>query len=42
LTANSKLVIVEFGVEAALLTKTTGHGDFTPQHMVWRSPASTS
>ena len=29
--------VVEFLIETCLLTRTTGHGDFDPQHTVWRS-----
>ena len=28
-----------FGIETCLLTRTTGHGDFAPQHTTWRDPA---
>ena len=29
--------LVEFRIDACLLTRTTGHGDWAPQHRVWRS-----
>jgi hypothetical protein len=29
--------LFEFGVQAALLTQTTGHGDPEPQHTIWRA-----
>ena len=29
--------LVEFLIEACLLTRTTGHGDPAPQHTVWRA-----
>ena len=29
--------LFEFQVEAALLTRTTGHGDPEPQHTIWRA-----
>jgi hypothetical protein len=28
--------LVEFRIETCLLTRTTGHGDWAPQHTVWR------
>lgn len=28
--------LFEFGVQAAMLTRTTGHGDPAPRHTVWR------
>ena len=31
--------LVEFLIDSCLLTRTTGHGDSNPQHIVWRSPA---
>ena len=31
--------LFRFGVETCLLTRTTGHGDFAPQHTTWRDPA---
>ncbi|MBA2313274.1 MAG: pyridoxamine 5'-phosphate oxidase family protein [Actinobacteria bacterium] len=32
--------LFEFGIERCLLTSTTGHGDPSPKHVVWRGPAS--
>jgi hypothetical protein len=32
--------LFEFEIERCLLTKTTGHGDPNPQHVVWRAPVS--
>jgi hypothetical protein len=29
--------LVEFRLDTCLLTRTTGHGDWAPQHTVWRS-----
>jgi hypothetical protein len=29
--------LFEFGVEAAMLTRSTGHGDPQPQHTIWRA-----
>jgi len=29
--------LVEFRIDTCLLTRTTGHGDWAPQHRVWRS-----
>jgi hypothetical protein len=29
--------LVEFGIETCLLTRTTGHGDPSPQHTIWRA-----
>jgi hypothetical protein len=29
--------LFEFGVDAAMLTRTTGHGDPDPQHTIWRA-----
>ena len=29
--------LVEFRIDTCLLTRTTGHGDWAPQHTVWRS-----
>jgi hypothetical protein len=31
-------LLFEFDVESCLLTRTTGHGDPTPNHRVWRAP----
>jgi len=31
--------LFRFGVETCLLTRTTGHGDFAPQHTTWQDPA---
>jgi len=31
--------LFEFDVERCLLTRTTGHGDPNPQHVVWRASA---
>jgi hypothetical protein len=31
--------LFRFGVETCLLTRTTGHGDFTPQHTTWQDTA---
>jgi hypothetical protein len=31
--------LFEFLIESCLLTRTTGHGDWNPQHTVWRAPA---
>lgn len=31
-------MLFEFRVDRCLLTRTTGHGDPTPQHLVWRAP----
>jgi hypothetical protein len=30
-------VLFEFSIEVVLLTRTTGHGDPTPRHAVWRA-----
>lgn len=30
-------LVFAFGVDSALLTRTTGHGDWSPQHTIWRS-----
>jgi len=30
--------LFEFGIDRCLHTKTTGHGDPNPQHLVWRAP----
>lgn len=30
-------VLVELDLDTALLTRTTGHGDFDPQHTVWKA-----
>ena len=32
--------LFRFGIETCLLTRTTGHGDFAPQHTTWRDPAA--
>ena len=32
--------LVEFLIESCLLTRTTGHGDPSPQHTVWKAPAA--
>ena len=32
--------LFEFEIERCLLTKTTGHGDPNPQHVVWKPPES--
>lgn len=29
--------LFEFGVQAAMLTRTTGHGDPEPRHIIWRA-----
>ncbi len=29
--------LFEFGVQAAMLTRTTGHGDPRPEHTIWRA-----
>jgi hypothetical protein len=31
-------LLFEFGIESCLLTRTTGHGDVSPVHRVWRPP----
>jgi len=31
--------LFRFGIETCLLTRTTGHGDFAPQHTTWQDPA---
>jgi hypothetical protein len=31
--------LFRFGIETCLLTRTTGHGDFAPQHATWKDPA---
>lgn len=28
----------ELGIETCLLTRTTGHGDWNPQHTIWKAP----
>lgn len=33
--------LVELDLDAALLTRTTGHGDFDPQHTVWKASPAT-
>ena len=30
--------LFEFDVDSCLLTKTTGHGDSAPEHVVWHAP----
>ena len=30
--------LFRFGIETCLLTRTTGHGDFAPQHTTWQDP----
>ncbi|HEX9064088.1 MAG TPA: hypothetical protein VF843_03210, partial [Streptosporangiaceae bacterium] len=30
--------LFEFGVQSAMLTITTGHGDPSPQHTIWHAP----
>jgi hypothetical protein len=30
--------LVEFRIDGCLLTRTTGHGDTSPQHTVWKHP----
>ncbi len=30
--------LVAFDIESSLLTRTTGHGDPSPKHTVWRAP----
>lgn len=30
--------LFEFQVQTAMLTRTTGHGDPQPQHIIWRAP----
>jgi hypothetical protein len=37
--ALAEQTLVELGVDRVLLTRTTGHGDETPQHTVWRGGA---
>lgn len=32
--------VFEFFIESCLLTRTTGHGDPSPQHTVWKAPDS--
>jgi len=32
-------LLVEFHIDRCLLTRTTGFGDWNPQHQVWRHPA---
>ena len=32
-----KQQLFEFQVQAAMLTRTTGHGDPEPQHTIWRA-----
>ena len=31
--------LFRFGIDTCLLTRTTGHGDFAPQHTTWKDPA---
>ena len=31
-------VVFEFLIETCLLTRTTGHGDWNPQHSIWSAP----
>ena len=31
-------VVFEFLIETCLLTRTTGHGDWNPQHTIWKAP----
>jgi len=31
--------LVEFFVESCLMTRTTGHGDYDPQHTIWKAGA---
>ena len=31
--------LFRFGIQTCLLTRTTGHGDFAPQHTTWKDPA---
>ena len=30
--------LFQFSIETCLLTRTTGHGDFAPQHTTWQGP----
>lgn len=32
--------LFEFLIDSCLATKTTGHGDYNPQHTIWRAEAS--
>ena len=31
-------IVFEFLIETCLLTRTTGHGDWHPQHTIWKAP----
>ena len=31
--------LFRFGIQTCLLTRTSGHGDFAPQHTTWQDPA---
>ena len=31
-------LLFRFGIETCLLTRTTGHGDFAPEHRIWKAP----
>ena len=31
--------LFRFSIQTCLLTRTTGHGDFAPQHTTWKDPA---
>jgi hypothetical protein len=35
----SDLFLVEFLIDRCLLTRTTGHGDWNPQHTIWKAGA---
>lgn len=35
----SDVFLVEFLIDGCLLTRTTGHGDWNPQHTIWRHDA---
>ncbi len=36
----SELFVVEFLVETCMITRTTGHGDWNPQHTIWKADAA--
>jgi hypothetical protein len=33
----AKQILFEFLIETSLLTRTTGHGDWSPQHTIWKA-----
>ena len=37
-TAMDDQDLFEFSIERCLLTRTTGHGDASPRHVMWKAP----